>query len=120
MSSISIVDLEVYYCVGVPEPERAKPQRLLLSLEMEFDFSSAARSDAIEQTIDYDAVTRDLLNFGQGRAWRLIETLASEIAEHVLGHYRPKAVRVEVKKFVIPQARYVAVSLRRGAGTPSP
>jgi len=30
MSRISIVDLEVFYQIGVTEEERAKPQRLLL------------------------------------------------------------------------------------------
>ena len=47
MSKISIVDLEVFYRVGVPDEERAKPQRLLLTVEMEFDFSAAAESDRI-------------------------------------------------------------------------
>ena len=44
LSRISIVDLEVFYRVGVPEAERAKPQRLLLTVEMDFDFSAAAES----------------------------------------------------------------------------
>ena len=38
MSKISIVDLEVFYCVGVTDEERAKPQRLLLTVEMSLDF----------------------------------------------------------------------------------
>ena len=45
MSRISIVDLEVFYCIGVPEEERAKPQRLLVSLDMDYDFSTAATKD---------------------------------------------------------------------------
>ena len=52
MSKITIVDLEVYYCVGVTDEERAKPQRLLLTVDMNFDFSSAAVSDRIERTIN--------------------------------------------------------------------
>ena len=64
---ISIVDLEVFYRVGVPDAERAQPQRLLLTVEMESDFSAAARSDSIADTIDYFAVTQRLLKFGEGR-----------------------------------------------------
>ena len=67
MSQISIVDLEVFYRVGVPDAERAKPQRLLLTVEMESDFSAAAKSDSIADTIDYFAVTQRLLKFGDGR-----------------------------------------------------
>jgi dihydroneopterin aldolase len=41
----------------------------------------------------------------------LIEKLASNIADMVLAEYKPQAVLVEVKKFPIPQARYVSVTL---------
>ena len=113
MSRISIVDLEVFYCVGVPEEERAQPQRLLLTIDLDFDFSAASVSDRIEDTINYQAITDDLLKFGQGRSWRLIERLAAEIADFILKRYQPKQVQVEIKKFVIPQARHVAVALTR-------
>ena len=113
MPIISIVDLEVFYRVGVPDAERAQPQRLLLTVEMEIDFSAAAKTDAIADTIDYFAVTQRLLKFGEGREWRLIEKLAADIAELILTEFRPRAVTVEVKKFIIPQTRHVAVSLTR-------
>ncbi len=113
MAKISIVDLEVFYRVGVPDAERAQPQRLLLTVEMEADFSAAAKSDAIADTIDYFAVTQGLLKFGEGREWKLIEKLAADIAGFILAVFKPQAVTVEVKKFVIPQARHIAVSLTR-------
>ena len=110
---ISIVDLEVFYRVGVPDAERAQPQRLLLTVEMESDFSVAARSDSIADTIDYFAVSQRLLKFGEGREWKLIEKLAADIADMILSEFKSQSVTVEVKKFVIPQARHVAVSLTR-------
>ena len=109
-SKISIVDLEVFYRVGVPDAERAEPQRLLLTVEMESDFSAAARSDFLGHTIDYFAVTQRLLQLGEGREWKLIETLAADIATLVVSEFKPQAVAVEVKKFIIPQARHVSVS----------
>lgn len=111
MPNIRIVDLEVLYCVGVSDKERAQPQRLLLTVDMDYDFTSAAISDRLTKTIDYYAVAQALLTFGEGRSWKLIEKLASNVAEFILTEYKPQAVRVEVKKFVIPQARHVAVSL---------
>jgi len=111
MAQIRIVDLEVRYCVGVTDVERAHPQRLLLTVDMNFDFSSAAVSDRIERTINYQTVAEDLLRFGQGRSWKLVEKLADNIAERVLAEYKPQGVLVEVKKFSIPQARFVSVSL---------
>ena len=111
MGKITIVDLEVQYCVGVGEEERARPQRLLLTIEMSFDFSTAALSDRVEETINYQTVADELLQFGKGRSWRLLEKLVSEIANRIITEYKPESVFVEAKKFVIPQARYVSVSV---------
>ena len=113
MARISIVDLEVQYHIGVSEQERAQPQRLLLTIEMSLDFTTAAQSDRVEQTINYQAVADELLQFGQGRSWQLLEKLVSNIADQVITKYRPESVFVEAKKFVIPQARYVAVAVTR-------
>jgi FolB domain-containing protein len=110
MSKITIVDLEVFYCVGVTDEERAKPQRLLLTVDMNFDFSSAAVSDRIERTINYQTVADDLLKYGEGRSWKLVEKLVANVAERILAEYKPQAVMVEAKKFSIPQARFVSVS----------
>ena len=113
MSRISIVDLEVFYCVGVTEEERANPQRLLITVDMSYDFSVASVSDRIEKTIDYFEVSQELLKYGNGRSWKLIEKLVANIADMILTRFRPQDVTVEIKKFVIPQAHYVSVSLSR-------
>lgn len=113
MSNISIIDLEVFYRVGVTDEERAKPQRLLVTVDMKFDFTSAAVSDRIGRTIDYFTVSQRLLKLGESRNWKLIETVAAEIAEKIIFEFRPENVTVEVKKFSIPEARYVSVSLTK-------
>jgi len=110
---ISIVDLEVFYHVGVPDAERAHPQRLLLTIELTSDFSATAKSDSITDTINYFAVTQQLLKFGTGREWKLIEKLAADIADTMLKDFKPQSVSVEVKKFIIPQARYVSVQIKK-------
>jgi dihydroneopterin aldolase len=113
MDTIVIEDLEVRYRVGVPEAERAEPQRLCLRVEMETECRAAARSDDLADTIDYYAVTQHLLRWGEKRSWRLIETLAEDIAELVLRDYGARRVRVRVKKFILPEARFVAVEIER-------
>ena len=115
MDKIIISELKVFYRVGVPEEERALPQRLLLTIEMAHDFSQAAATDHLTKTIDYYAVSQRLLHFGEGRNWKLIEKLAADIAELLLKEFGPQTVSVEVKKFVIPEARYVAVRLTRSS-----
>lgn len=113
MDIITIADLVVFYHVGVPEEERAKAQRLLLTVEMEADFTACAQDDEIDKTVDYYCVSRRLLKLGEGRNWKLIETLAVEIAETLLREYSIKSASVEVKKFILPETRYVSVKARR-------
>jgi dihydroneopterin aldolase len=51
MDQIIINELEVFIRVGVPEVERAKSQRLLVTVEMDHDFTVAARNDCLRGTI---------------------------------------------------------------------
>ena len=113
MGVITIKELEVCYRVGVPDEERAVPQRLLLNLRLERDFVQAAATDDLTHTVDYFAVCQRLLRFGDGRAWKLIEKLASDIADELTHNYSVDAVEVEVQKFIIPETRYVSVFVRK-------
>jgi FolB domain-containing protein len=110
MSRIKIVDLEVHYCVGISDAERAKPQRLLITVDMEFDFNMAAQGDRLNKTIDYFAVAQEILKYGTGRNWKLVEKVAVSVAELVKSEFHPESVTIEVKKFVLPQPGYVSVS----------
>lgn len=113
MDKITIRDLEVFYHVGVTEEERAKPQRLLFTVELNHDFKAVSASDNLADTIDYYTVAQRLIHFGEGCHWELIETLAADLAAMILEEFSPRRVTVEVKKFAIPQAAHVAVSLTR-------
>src|SRR3954467_10087194 len=113
MDKIIICELEVFYRVGVTEAERARPQRLLLTVEMTHDFKAAAARDDLAETIDYAALSERLLHFGDDCHWSLVETLATDLAAMVLDNFSPKQVSIEIKKFSIPQARYVGVRVIR-------
>ena len=113
MDIITLRDLEVFYHIGVPDEERVHPQRLLISVEMETDITLAAAGDDLNHTINYYAVSQRLLNLGQGRSWKLLETLAVQIAELVLREFGARRVHIEIKKFIIPEARHVSVRISR-------
>jgi dihydroneopterin aldolase len=115
MDQIIIEELQVYYCVGVPDEERGWPQRMLVSVVLECDFTRAAATEDVTQTIDYAAVSKRLITLGAGRSWKLLETLAVEIAETLLREFKPARVSVEIKKFILCEARHVAVRVTRPA-----
>ena len=110
---IHIEELELSVRIGVPDAERAKPQRLTVSITMWPADSFRELGDRLEQTIDYAAVCRAVENFAASRADKLIETLADEIARHLLQSFPLRKVRLELRKFILPQVKYVSVSLLR-------
>jgi FolB domain-containing protein len=113
MSRINIVDLEVFYNIGVTDEERAKPQRLLITVEMDWDFTTAAMTDRVEKTINYFDVAQEILKYGEGRNWKLMEKLVTNLADFIMTKFKPENLALEVKKFPIPQARYVSVAVTR-------
>jgi FolB domain-containing protein len=113
VDTIVIKDLAVLCRVGVPEDERANPQRLLITVEIGGDFSRAAASDNIEHTINYFDVSRRVIALCQEQSYRLIEKLGEDLARMVLNEFGAKTAAVEVKKFILSDARYVSVRLSR-------
>ena len=113
--NISIAEIEVECRIGVPDEERSDPQRLLISLELEKDFSDAACADDLTMTINYHAVWLRVQEICSEKERRLIETLAEEIAGNILREFSPETVRVEIRKFILPETRHVAVCIERRA-----
>lgn len=115
MDTITIKDLGVLCHIGVPDEERAKPQRLLISVEIGGDFSDAAKSDEIAKTINYYDVAQRITDLCRSHSFKLIERLADEIAKIILQEFGAKEATVEVKKFILSNARHVSVKLTRRA-----
>ena len=113
MAKISVVDLELRYRIGVSEAERAWPQRLLVTIDMELDVSAAIKSDNIRDTINYFDVAQMLFKWGKRREWNLIEKLADEMADLILKKFQPDSVTIELKKFPLPQSQYISLTLTK-------
>ena len=115
MDRITLHELEIFCRIGVPEAERATPQKLLVNLELELDLRRSASTDNLEQTINYHRVAVRVEELAKKKEWKLIETLAEDIAAAILSEFKPVRVTVEVRKFVLPQTKYVAVTISRPA-----
>jgi len=118
---IRIIDLEIFANIGVPDAERREVQRLLVSLEISIDsFSHAAGTDNLAWTINYADVTEHIKHVAAKRARKLLETLAEEIAFDLLKTFPIKKITLEIKKFVLPDARYFSVKIERAHSHLSP
>ena len=110
---IILEDIEVQFRIGVPDEERNRPQRLSITVVIEGSLQAAARSDALDQTIDYEVVAREITAFGDNRQWRLLERLTNDLALWILHRFGGVTVTVEIKKFVLANTRYVAARMTR-------
>ncbi|MES1256498.1 MAG: dihydroneopterin aldolase [Acidobacteriota bacterium] len=109
--------LQVQCVVGIYEHERRAPQTVIVDVELDYDFSAAAASDAIGDAVDYDGVARAVTELLDRRRFQLIETMVEETAAMLLAQLPTvEAVRVEVRKpAAVPAAAcsFVRVERRR-------
>jgi dihydroneopterin aldolase len=112
---IHIEQLEIFARVGVPEEERTKPQRLSVSITLWPKQDTRDLEDQIGRTVNYSAVAEEAKSFARDQSLNLIETLADRLAMHLLGSFAIQEIRVELRKFVLQDAKYVSVTVTRTA-----
>ena len=110
---IEIADLEVQSKIGVPDEERLAFQRLLVSLRFQIRGAFQELKDRFAATIDYAAVAVETQRIAQHAESRLVETLTSEIANGLMKRFPIRRLEVELKKFILPDARYVSAKTTR-------
>ena len=112
---IHIEQLEISTHIGVPEKERATPQRLTVSITLWPKQDTRALGDQIGRTVNYSAVAEEAKNFARDQSVNLIETLADRLAMHLLGSFAIQEIRVELRKFALQDTKYVSVTVTRTA-----
>ena len=81
---------------GVLPEEHLRAQPFEVDLELEVDLRAAGRSDALDDTVDYGAVTEAVTAVVQGPHADLLEYLAARIADAALASGAPHATAVTV------------------------
>ena len=95
---IYIKDLRVQTIIGIFGWEREVRQEVSIDLEMTFDCKRAAKTDAIEDTIDYKKITKGIIKFVEESKFQLQETLAESIADLVKNEYKIDSLKLRVSK----------------------
>ena len=111
--SIRIQQLEVRAHIGVPEEERASPQRLTFNLTLWPVRSTQDLHDEIAQAVNYANVCVEVTRFVEQRRDRLIETLADALAAHLLEAFDIRRVTIELRKYILPEVEFVSVTVTR-------
>jgi 7,8-dihydroneopterin aldolase/epimerase/oxygenase len=101
---------------GVLPEEQIRPQPFEIDLELLIDVSAAGESDDLDDTVDYGAVCDAVSRIVSSESYRLLERLASRIAEVCRADPRVVGAVVEVRKLHPPVRAlldYAAVRIER-------
>jgi len=113
---IEIAELEVQSSVGVSEKEQRTRQKLAVCLRFQIAPPFGSLADEIARTIDYGAVANEVSAIAASGSRRLIETLVAEIADGLMARFPMTRLEVELRKFILPNTRYVSVRTARRRG----
>lgn len=106
---IEIRDLRVTGVHGVLAEERQRAQPFSIDLDVWLDVSTAAGSDALEDTADYGALVEEAARTVASSSFQLLEALAAAVASAVLdADGRIRRVGATVRKLRPPVPRDLA------------
>lgn len=99
MDFINISNLEIFAHHGVFEEENTLGQKFLISCKLFLNTKEAGKTDELSKSIDYGSVCHSIKHLMENTTHKLIETVAEEIANHLLLNFQIiESVEVEVKK----------------------
>jgi len=114
LDQILIRDLRLRCIIGTNRQERDHTQQVVVQITLHVDLRKAGRTDAIEDTVDYKALKKEILGKAGRSRFHLIEALAENIADVCLSCERVARVEVVVEKpGALRFARTVAVRIVR-------
>jgi FolB domain-containing protein len=114
LDKIHIRDLSVRCIVGINDWEREKKQDVIINITLHADLSNAAKSDAIEDTVNYKTLKNSIVEMVEGSSFQLVESLAESVAKICLQEILVQRVDVTVDKSgALRFARSVAVEISR-------
>ena len=102
MDLIAIDDLAIECVIGDDPDERTRLQTVFVSVELETDFTAAARSDALADAIDYRALSERLSAVAVNGRFRLVEALSRALLSECMSDPRVKSAKVSVRKPGVP------------------
>jgi len=115
MDIIFLGGLQIETIIGIYDWERENKQTVILDIEMAHDIKKAAATDDIEDTLDYKAVSQQVISFVEQSEFFLVEKLAEEINRLIREEFNVPWVKLTLnKKGAISGASDVGIIIERG------
>ena len=115
MDTVFIRDLSMDAVIGVFGWERQVRQRISIDLEMGTDIAAAAKTDALEDTLDYKAISQRIRELVESNQPQLVETLIEMIAETIMAEFNLPWLKITIAKpGAVRGSAAVGVTIERG------
>ena len=107
---IKIKNLKARTIIGVFDWEKKQERDLFINLEMQINASQAIQSDNIQDTLDYDTISKTIIQETAKTRFDLIEKLAAHLLDIIMQDERIIYSKIEIDKpGAIKQAESVSV-----------
>ncbi len=117
MDIIFIQDFRVKTRVGIYPWERRVAQTIQLDLEITLPNKYAAKTDCIDDAIDYAHVVQHIHNILANEHFSLLEALAEHIAQTIMKDFKSPRVKISVAKLgIIRGVKKIGVCIEREVG----
>jgi dihydroneopterin aldolase len=118
MDTVFLRGLKIDTVIGIYGWERRVRQTLIFDLEMSADVAKAAKTDKIEDALNYKSIAKRLQQYVGESEFELIETLAEECARIIREEFNVAWVKLTLnKKGAVRGATDVGVIIERGERT---
>jgi len=115
MNILRIEALRTTTRIGVHEWEQRINQELLIDIDIPMSVEKLEQTnDALENTVDYDALCQHVTKLVESSAFKLIETVAEHIISSVQRNFGIQALTVRVSKpHAIANAGNISITMIR-------
>ena len=103
--------------IGVWAWEKQIQQTLVLDIEVAADIAKAAKSDNLDDALDYQSLTEKVQQYAADHQFDLIETLVERLAELILKEFPTNWVKIKLDKGqAVKGVKNVGVIIERSNG----
>ena len=114
VDTVFIKGLKAASVIGCYDWERDIRQTLVIDLELKADFSRAADTDALEDALDYAAISQRIISVCEASRFQLLEALSEHLARLLLAEFAITGLRLTINKpGAVSEAETVGVVIER-------
>lgn len=116
LDELRLSGMQINTKLGVAAWEYQHPQIVIVDLVLGID-NQAKKTDELKDTVDYAALSNQLIQRYRLLHFRLLEALAEDMAQFILTHFAVEKVTLHLtKQGILPMVREVSIAIERQKG----